>query len=942
MGKSTLLQQAMIESSTLGRGDEWLVRCRSGWGASLLHDAIVEAALASTVSEDVDTGSPDDLVSIAVEFLWSKAPRRVGFVVDDAHELDHSGLAYVASLAERLPANAHLLVANRPHPGVMASLMLADPALVVTDEALLFDADEIDDFAAAIGVAPTDLRQAGGWPAVLALTASAGADVAGAYLYESVLANLNRRQQGDLAIAASLGELDGPSASLVLECRTSDFAAVPLVDVAVDGGISVHDLWREPMAGIVDKDRLLGAARTVSDRAAANGDVDRAVAILMANGLDTDARRLMVEHIADGPDRVPVVRIDRWLTMLTSPEHALLRETLVLLRSGLVAGSLSPEQLDRVSQRCQSAGEIDLEALVAEVRFAVAWSADDVPLCLEIADRMIELADEGAPMLDHARYTRGFTEARWLGDHEKVIDLIRDGRQAIGDRTGAAWAVTLELETLARLGRPLEGLAQLESLDAAQVAAMPRSVTYGLIYWFSGRPAQALEALESLLVPTGRFHGIEQSWLTTAELFRAWRGAPAGSFDHVESSEVTLSTYSQVGNGLVGIARLINAGEEERAADAVRDLATDWPPTDGLALQAWFMGAAAWYVLRPEDRPLLDSFLTTDLLGTAGALFRSFVDGRERGTIDAAETASWPEPAQIAVLLPARWVGELALRLPAEQASLRHELLANMIDDGVEVLEALADGANSDLQKHAIDALAATPRRPRSTVVVTICGPSSIETGATDDSPEWRRGRVRALFGLLAQRRSISRVRAVDLLWPDLDEAAGRRNLRVTLSYLSKALEPDRPKHAPAWFLRTDGDVVRLVTDGLSADVITVEQSLDAAAAFQREGLATKAITELARACGAYAGPFLAGLDDPWIEDSRSELERRMVSACVRLSNLLVAVDDPDARRWALRAIEIDPLDVDAREALVAATQKGTADHDEAVNGLRGVLDDLA
>lgn len=32
MGKSTLVQQAMSESRTLGRGQEWLVRCGRGWG----------------------------------------------------------------------------------------------------------------------------------------------------------------------------------------------------------------------------------------------------------------------------------------------------------------------------------------------------------------------------------------------------------------------------------------------------------------------------------------------------------------------------------------------------------------------------------------------------------------------------------------------------------------------------------------------------------------------------------------------------------------------------------------------------------------------------------------------------------------------------------------------------------------------------------------------
>ena len=58
---------------------------------------------------------------------------------------------------------------------------------------------------------------------------------------------------------------------------------------------------------------------------------------------------------------------------------------------------------------------------------------------------------------------------------------------------------------------------------------------------------------------------------------------------------------------------------------------------------------------------------------------------------------------------------------------------------------------------------------------------------------------------------TVSRDRAIDALWPEHDMTAGSRNLRVTLTYLRRLLEPDRPAGEASFHVRADASTIRLV-----------------------------------------------------------------------------------------------------------------------------------
>jgi DNA-binding SARP family transcriptional activator len=70
----------------------------------------------------------------------------------------------------------------------------------------------------------------------------------------------------------------------------------------------------------------------------------------------------------------------------------------------------------------------------------------------------------------------------------------------------------------------------------------------------------------------------------------------------------------------------------------------------------------------------------------------------------------------------------------------------------------------------------------------------------------------------------------VEALWPELDDAAGHQNLRVTMTYLRRVLEPDREPTEACFQLRSDSEQVWLHrSPSLVVDLWELERGLVAA-----------------------------------------------------------------------------------------------------------------
>ena len=222
---------------------------------------------------------------------------------------------------------------------------------------------------------------------------------------------------------------------------------------------------------------------------------------------------------------------------------------------------------------------------------------------------------------------------------------------------------------------------------------------------------------------------------------------------------------------------------------------------------------------------------------------------------------------------------------------------------------AAANGPGGATRKAAGEIVAGLPATPTSHVRIEVLGPLVVQRdeGAVDH-PDLRRQRVRELLTFLVVHRRARREEITDELWPELDDRG--RNLRVTLNYLQRVLQPDRDATEPPYFLRADGAWLALDgPDRLTVDLWELDALLDQAAAAERDGSPAAALDAYARALRLWRGEPLADVPyADWAERERQRLRSRFTAAAVRAGELSLAAGAPaDARAAAEQAINADP-----------------------------------
>ena len=205
-------------------------------------------------------------------------------------------------------------------------------------------------------------------------------------------------------------------------------------------------------------------------------------------------------------------------------------------------------------------------------------------------------------------------------------------------------------------------------------------------------------------------------------------------------------------------------------------------------------------------------------------------------------------------------------------------------------------------------------------------GPTRVFIGGRlVDSPLARRARVRQLLALLAAEPDLRRERAMALLWPDLDQAAASRNLRVTLTYLRQVLASPR-------MLLVDSSAIRLVAvPGLDVDLWQLDAQLAAAARARDAGDQAGHAAALAAAAALWHGEPLVDLAD--LEELTGTVTRVRTALTdavlllgeVRLSDGLAA----ESVRCAQTVLAEDPYNERAHR-LAVATQLHLGDHQAA------------
>ena len=176
----------------------------------------------------------------------------------------------------------------------------------------------------------------------------------------------------------------------------------------------------------------------------------------------------------------------------------------------------------------------------------------------------------------------------------------------------------------------------------------------------------------------------------------------------------------------------------------------------------------------------------------------------------------------------------------------------------------------------------------------------------------WPREKALHLFQLLVAQRghSLHRDKIIETLWPGGSPSTAATGLRVALSALRNALEPDRQSGTDGQFVRRDGDAIRLAMDaGIRVDVDEFSRMLKAARSAEG-GDREQLIAAYEAALGLYRGDFLE--ENPyaaWAEEERQRRRSEFLNGAERFAALLLKLGDPErATRWAETMLEQDPL----------------------------------
>jgi DNA-binding SARP family transcriptional activator len=865
----------------------------------------------------------------------------VALVLDDVHHLTpgSAGAGALAELIEALPACAHLVVAGRGDPPLPLARLVAERRVEVIGPAeLLFTAAEVAEVAE---VAPVPLALFGeldGWPALVRLTADGHAALVGRYVDDEVVGSLAPAARRTLQTLVALGGADDDLLAAVCEGAVSIPALTMLVPLVANdhGWARPAALWgRVPSVEVAD-----AVGRELRGRGievlAQRDDLDAAIRLALRGSDWPTTAKLLARACASGHYRHGPDRLRGWLDQIPADRHA---EPVVALLEG-----------------------IDAKTSGARAEVAERWLQAAIEGYRAAGDDAGEMT--GIAVLGHAIWTRG-DAAGMAGLFQRVLEL-----EAAGSATAAAFANLGRAALADAAGDDAAVLAQLDTVDESLLDDDWSAVAQ----WFrckallmSGRPDEALPAalraselggegfaaarsiVSFVLFCSGRLEDLLGDYAEEAGAAVRILGGSVSRRDQVLGRALIGAGYRLIGFPLaddellpptdprdVGQVAVIVAAEVVAAvargaeADAAARLYA-LTTTSGFSVVEleralrYFVGIL--YPLAPAE--LVAQWDAEDLgpsLRERRELGRQFLAQRAGGPEALDPADRWPTSGTCLTALGARWCLELA----AVGLAAGHPDARRLLDDLAAFLSASTQDGLHDLTGHdhpdvrraVTRYLAERPFPPRRHLEVRVLGPLELRRGGdVVDEPAWRRERVRSLFSYLLEHGTATREQLAGQLWPELDERAGANNLRVTLSYLLAILEPERAAGDASWFVRTDGNAVRLVPgEGLWVDRTAFEAKLDEAARRGRDGAHSLELVALEAALDLWRGePFTEHVYDEWAELARVRLRQRYVEAALRAAELHGAAGDRLAAvRHARAALAVEPWSERAFRVLIA------------------------
>jgi ATP/maltotriose-dependent transcriptional regulator MalT len=933
-GKTTLLAQAVQENALSPQGeDRWLTCQRDDTALSFLAaGAFAAVGVSGQVPED-----PQDAAVAVADAIWSAAPRHVALILDDAHLVEPAspGGRFVTGLVEELPRNGHVVIASRPPLPLRASRLLANgDAVVVGERELHFEDDEMAAFAASRHVSPRLLQDVGGWPALAELTATAGASAVDGYVREELLSRLSPERRHALAVLVAVGGADDELAAALLgrAVRLEELLdGLPLVVRGPSGWWSLHALWSAILQHPLDAGGLAQARRTAGLVLARRRRYHEAMDLLTDAAAWDDVRDLVIEVCEVGTPLVPPDVLEVWLRRMPpaaqeTPEG--------LLLAAMIAEPTSPDTAEQLLERAFAEAPE-----VAPVRFAclnalveVAFRRTDRRQMERFLDRLTDLAASG-----HER------AAGWIALFRGLLARtpaeVRAELAAPALVSGAALSPVQEWLRahllLLKLGDPAaaEPIARRAAAHAAPNLAVLFRCQLVESLRLRGRLDEAAEQLPDLL---GGIHPAKvltsPEIVTCAVVLLGVLGRDDRADELLQAHRGTIAdssvAWAPIAGAVAEAAHLVSAGQETAAADRLRSVLHLPMVRSPAVLQVSPAALPLLYVLLPEVRPRWDAEPPPGCFSPVLRLARALVAIREHGSLT--EVSGLPADARAVMraVLPAPWTAELALGMVASGLEEGRALVEELGSRARPTLRAQSGAAPAPVAATARRLLREMPAAPAARVQLRVLGPLELRRdGVVVVARELRRERVRQLLGYLLTHDRPTRAAITADLWPDLDEVAAGRNLRVTLAYLHAVLEPGRGELDPPYFIRSSGPVLHLVVDAaLEVDALQFDRHLDEAARLEAQGAPSAALTAYERALALWDTGYLPDVSGgDWLQWERDRLRGRFVAAAVRAGELHLARGDAGAAR-ALgdRAVRADEWSEEAHQLLVAAlTESG-------------------
>lgn len=933
MGKTTLLTQA-VEA---GRGceseiDFWLTCGPDDAAPSSLAEGLCGAmgiAPAATL---------DGAIAAIVDGIWHRSPAEVSLVLDDVHEVPEGspGAQLLSRLIAGLPRNGHVVLVGRGEPPVpLSRLEVQGDVTRLVESDLLFTSDESEAFAAQRGIPPERLVDCAGWPALCELAATVSPQVEASYLWEEVLNRLPEPRRHDLALLAHIGPFDEVLASAALgrEVSVADLTAdLPLVAATSTGGRQIHGLWGAHFAKIVAADELARVRRRAGLALAASGELAAATRQLTLAEAWDDLTAVVTDALGAAHPPVAGDVVASWLGQL--PEH-LAQSPLARLLNAVVnvqrdpGASLGDLQVAAASFREE--GDIDGELACMAQLGQLAWWAEDPSLIGRLTLRLFEMEAAGYDKAVPLACVGRAVIADLVADSPRVLDELSHIPPGSLHGTWQSLVDWLRSMALHHLGRPAESLeaATLARSAASPLLAPVIESTRLQALWYLGDIQPALEELPKLADWAAAAGMRNNAALIAAGAAMAHAaGGEAREAQHYlelarRSAATPQAPLVDAYLTLAGAATAIAHGDEAAAGRLLDDYVQHTPALDsGVAASAHRRSLTLWYVLVPASREAWETAELGPCYALARQLARALVATRELGP-SKARLPALDEPPMVRALLPATWAVELALAYCAASRPEGWALLELMWPQAQANVRRHADGGDGVIGKSARAALSRLPVAPTTRLQLNLLGPCIELHRESDllDATEWRRERVRSLVAYLALNRPSTRERVALDLWPELDAEAQSRNLRVTLSHLLRALEPERADRDASFLVRVHGSGLILhECEWLEADLWHFDRLWERATAADREGRPPAALDAMLDALRLWRGyPSELALNDwalPAVEDRRL----RFVAMASRAGELLLARGEHDeARRVAEAALEGDPWCERAFDVVIAA-----------------------